>query len=126
MQEDIKAFLDKAESKIRTARLDFEGKQYDDAVSRAYYAVFNAMAAVLTIKGLAFSSHGQAIGAFNREFIKKCVFPEEFTGFIQALFEDRQASDYDPIPEINKEMAQTHIKNAETIVSAIKNFIETY
>ena len=66
----MKMMLMKARKKVATAKTNLDNDQYDDAVSRTYYAVFHAISATLLSKGLHFSSHGQTIGAFNREFIK--------------------------------------------------------
>jgi uncharacterized protein (UPF0332 family) len=120
--KEITALLNKAESKLKTARIDFDSGQYDDAVSRAYYAAFHAISAALLSKNLTFSSHGQLIGAFNREFINNGIFPEEYSSLMQQIFKDRQVSDYDPITEITEETAQKHIKTAETIINAIKSY----
>ncbi len=119
--EEIAALLNKAESKLKTAHIDFDNGRYDDSVSRAYYAVFHSMTAALLTKGMAFSSHGQVIGSFNREFIKSGSLPGDFTGFIQGLFADRQAGDYDAIAVIDKATAGDHISNAETILNAVKS-----
>jgi hypothetical protein len=94
---DIQSIVAKAEDKLKTARLDFAGGQFDDAVSRAYYAVYHMMTAALFSREQVFSSHAQTIGAFNRDFVKTGTFPKEFTRMIQGLFEDRQTGDYDVI-----------------------------
>ena len=117
----VQALMAKARSKLKTAQIDFDAGQYDDAVSRAYYAVHSAISAVLLDKGLAFSSHGQVIGAFNREFIKPGKLPKDFAAFLQELFDARQESDYDPLPEINIDSARVHLANAKAIISAIES-----
>jgi len=115
--------LEKAESKLKTANLNFSAGQYDDAVSRAYYAVFHALGACLLSKDLSFSSHSQVIGAFNREFIKKGDFPKTFSKDIQILFADRQSGDYDIITPIDSETAKKDIEIATNIVQSIKNYL---
>lgn len=65
----IKAMFSKSREKLETAQIDFDNGRHNDSVSRSYYAVFHAISAVLLSKGLHFSSHGQTIGAFNKEFI---------------------------------------------------------
>lgn len=57
--ETIAAILHKAKSKLVTSRLDFENGQFDDAVSRAYYAVYHGMTAALFSIDMVFSSHAQ-------------------------------------------------------------------
>jgi uncharacterized protein (UPF0332 family) len=120
----IAALLEKAHGKLEAARILLDAGRPDDAVSRAYYAVFNAMSALLYKHGLVFSSHGQVIGAFNREFVKTGIFPSGFSRQITGLFEDRQAGDYDPAPSITSEAAEIHLKNAAFILSLIRTQID--
>lgn len=81
----LKAMINKAQEKLEVAKVDFESGYYGDASSRAYYAVFHAISAVLAAKGFTFTSHAQTIGAFNREFIKVKISPlihtEKFKDF---------------------------------------------
>lgn len=121
---EFKLIIEKAENKLKTANLDFSAGQYDDAVSRAYYAVFHALSACLLSKGLSFSSHSQVIGAFNREFIKPGAFPKTYAKDIQILFDDRQSGDYDIITPIDKDTATIDIKKASAIVQSIKRFLD--
>jgi hypothetical protein len=57
--DEIRAMLAKAEDKMKTARLNYEGGQFDDAVSRAYYAVFHAVSAALFSRGMHYFTHSQ-------------------------------------------------------------------
>jgi len=125
MKIELCQILEKAESKLKTARIDFDNGQYDDAISRAYYAVFHAISAALLSRQLVFSSHSQVVGAFNKEFVKAGIVPKEFTAIIQRLFADRQTGDYDIIDVIDKETAAEGIRNAVTILSAIRSYLET-
>lgn len=120
---DIRAIVAKAEDKLKTARIDFANGQYDDAVSRAYYAVYHMMTAALFSRDQVYSSHAQTIGAFNRDFVKTGTFPKEFTRMIQGLFEDRQAGDYDVVWRIDQVTAQTDIAHAETICSSVEAYL---
>ena len=107
--DEISALISKSKDKLKTSRLNLEAGQYDDCVSRAYYAVFHALTAVLLDKGLVYSSHSQVIGAFNRDFVKTGVFQTALTSMIQELFDGRQTGDYDPMSDISKEDAESFI-----------------
>ncbi len=102
----IQAILKKAFEKLTTARIDFENNRFDDSVSRAYYAVFHSISAVLLSKELHYSSHSQVIGNFNKEFVKTGIFPLHFTKILQRLFEERQTGDYDFDNYITREEAE--------------------
>ena len=120
---DLSAVLKNAFEKLETARILYKNARYDDAVSRAYYAAFHAMTAALLSRDLSYSSHGQVIGAFNREFIKTGVFPKKFSSIIQALFDDRQIGDYGILVKISKRTTLEHIKKAEMMIEAIRLFV---
>src|SRR3989338_8359827 len=101
----VRMILAKARSKLKTAQIDFDNARYDDSVSRSYYAVYHAISAVLLSKGLHFSSHGQTIGAFSREFVKTKTFPAAFTKMIEKLYNERQTGDYDFESHIDEQVA---------------------
>jgi uncharacterized protein (UPF0332 family) len=123
-KNDLAALLAKASEKLETARIMYENARYDDAVSRAYYAVFHAMTAALLSIKLSYSSHGQLIGAFNREFIKTGTFPKEFASVVQTLFDDRQIGDYGILITISKSSARKNIDKAEKMITTIRLFLK--
>jgi uncharacterized protein (UPF0332 family) len=123
VKEEVALTLAKAREKLTTAKLDFEGGQFADAVSRAYYCVFHAISACLLEQGLSYSSHGQLIGAFNREILKPGLLPKDFAKDIQMLFDDRQSADYDIFSPIDVGLAQTEIMMAEKILTSIEGLL---
>ncbi|MBI4651051.1 HEPN domain-containing protein [Candidatus Desantisbacteria bacterium] len=123
--EIIKNMIIKACEKLKTGKIDFDNQRYDDSVSRAYYAVYHSISAVLVSKKLHFSSHSQTIGAFNKEFIKTKEFPESFTKIIQKLFIDRQIGDYDFDNSIDKNRAQEALNETEKIIETCKKYLIT-
>ena len=125
MTPECAALLAKADSKLKTARIDFANGRYDDAVSRAYYAAFHAMSAALLAKGLAFSSHGQVIGAFSREFLKTGVLASSFGRAVQELFADRQIGDYDVFSSIDPKTAERDVREAERLFAAVSRHLES-
>lgn len=115
--------LRKAKEKMKTARIDYDFQRYEDSISRAYYAVFHAISAVLLSKGLHYSSHSQTIGYFNKEFIKTGVFPKEFSKNIQKLFNDRQTGDYGFEIFSEPDTAKEDMEMAEKIIKACEDYV---
>ena len=117
--------IQKAFRSLETAKRDAENEDYDFASSRAYYAVFYAIEAVLLTKSLSFSKHSAVISGFNQHFIKSGIFPKEFSKMISRLFRERQIGDYDFEMSINQEGAQQDIVFAEKIVTTITNYLSS-
>ena len=119
---DQAGLIQVAERKLASARHSLAGGFYDDAASRAYYSAFHAISAALAAKGLAFSSHSQTLGAFNREFILTGEFPSVRFRDIQRLFDDRQTGDYGVLT-IDEEGAKRDIEIAATLLDACKAYL---
>ena len=100
LSDQLQLMIGKAFRSIAAAHRNIEEGDYDFASSRAYYAAFYAMEAVLLTKGLAYSKHAGVISAFNQHFIKTDIFPKEFSKLITRLFRERQTGDYDDFIEI--------------------------
>lgn len=119
----LMGMINKAVEKLESAEREFSGGHFGEVSSRAYYAVFHAISAVLASRGMAFSSHSQTLGAFNREFVKTGVFSKEATKQLQRLFEDRQIADYDWVSTIDEETAQADMEDAQSIVKACTEYL---
>src|SRR3989304_6113426 len=124
MNEEIKALLKMAADSIKGARLLFDDELYGFAVSRAYYAMFYLVSAVLMTKGLNFSKHQAVVAAFGQHFVKTGIFNHMFHQFLVEAFEQRQIGDYEPMEEITKETAQKNIDRAEEFLVAVRVYLE--
>ncbi len=123
--DNLNAIMAKAHEKLAAANRELSGGFYGEAASRAYYAVFHALSAVLATQGLSFSSHSQTLGGFNKHFVKTAIFPAETTRKLQRLFEDRQIADYDWIHTVDAETAEDDVNAASEIVKACAEYIKS-
>ena len=114
--EDIKIMITNAFEKQDLAVLIYGHGYYKDSASRLYYAVFYVLSALLFTKGLNYASHHQVIGAINREFVKTGIFPQNFKKKIEALFNSRQAGDYELKSTITKEDVDFLMVDTEEII----------
>lgn len=124
LDEILRLMLIKARRKLAAATRALEAGDWDDAASRAYYAAFHAASTVLRARGLSYSSHGQTVGAFNREFIAPGHFPAEFTRILARLFEDRQLGDYEIIHTVDGDTATRDVADATRFVDACADYLE--
>lgn len=76
LKDQLQTMIKKAQRSLAAAKRQIEEGDYDFASSRAYYAAFYVMEAILLTKELVFSKHSGVIGAFNQYFIKAAIFPK--------------------------------------------------
>lgn len=122
--EALHAMLNKAREKLAVATKDLEFGFYGDGASRAYYAAFHAITAVLAQRGMAFSSHAATLAAFNKEFVKSGLFAPDTFRRLQRLFEDRHTGDYDWSRSIDRDTAVKDVSEAEWILKAAAEHLQ--
>jgi uncharacterized protein (UPF0332 family) len=93
-------------------------------INRSYYAMFYAVLALAASKGQAISKHTHAIAFFDKEFVRKGVFPKEISRSLHFGFEDRQTRDYGEIWEIDRADIDAAFQDAKNFVDAIGNYLK--
>jgi uncharacterized protein (UPF0332 family) len=124
-RDTIKRMLNKSKRALRTAAQHIKDGDYDFASSKAYYAVFHLLQALLLVKDLTFSKHSAVIAEFNRNYIKPGIFPQEYSKNLEHLFKDRQIGDYDYMPSIDKEVAKEDLEIAESMCDKFEEYLKT-
>jgi uncharacterized protein (UPF0332 family) len=92
------------------------------AVSRAYYAMFYTVLALLATKDLGSSRHSGAISLFDREFVKPGDLPKELSRSLHMAFENRQQADYGELIELDDPMVARVIEEARTFVPGVEAY----
>jgi uncharacterized protein (UPF0332 family) len=124
LSQQLKVMMGKAKDSLEVAKQLHKQNHYNDAASKAYYAVFHSLQAALLIKGLSFSKHSAVMSAFNKEFIYGGVFAKYFYDKIMRLFHDRQIGDYEYEKYINHESSEADVGDAEAIICAIGEYLQ--
>lgn len=89
--------LEKAEEALKAAKRCLEEGWYNSAVSRAYYAVFQAARAALTCAGVdrPWWSHGGLHATFSTELVRRRkLYPPSFVHTLAETMELRHTADY--------------------------------
>jgi len=116
--------MERSNESIEAAKIMFENNMLTFSMNRIYYAMFYAVSALLLLHGITFSKHGQVKGYFNREFIKKGVFPLEMGKAYNKVFEYRQKFDYVDFSVPDGDMVIDYIENFEGFYSKINEYIQ--
>lgn len=107
MSEDLRAYLQKAERYLSTAKLLAASGYPNGAVTDSYYAFFWTVRGLLYEKGIITKRHSGLKEMFSLHYVKPEAIPKHFTQDLETLFDRRQLVDYVldgelPIEEINE------------------------
>ena len=114
--------LQTARSDLKSARILLEAGEYRGANNRAYYAIFHAINAVHAVSGKAYKRHKDAIGSFNKDYVKTEIFPREIGRKIAEAEEIRHVSDYDDFYIANREESQRQVAVAEEFLQMAEQY----
>jgi uncharacterized protein (UPF0332 family) len=120
----VKYRLEQTEEAIASAQLLFENKKLRSSINRSYYAMFYAVLALLAIAGLKASKHSGVISVFNREFVKKGIFPRDFSRWLQEAFDLRQRADYRELFAVTQDRTERVLAHAKEFLVGVRAYIE--
>lgn len=124
IKEYIKLRMKLAQDKIRVAEILLVNREYRDAVSRAYYAVYYAAKAFLLSHGEDPSSHKGVDILFHR-FSKTLGEPSIDTAKMLSLMQKaRLEADYREKVKVTQENAKGAIEMAKSFLREIKNLLK--
>ena len=87
--DDIKKLskfrFEKAYSNMAIAKSLYESGEYEVALNRTYYALFDAIRAINALDGFDSSKHSGVIAYFNHKFVKSKVFSTSTSDVIKKL-----------------------------------------
>ena len=124
ISEYVRQELKKAEQALKAAQNLLADGLYDDAVSRAYYAVFHGARAALKIKGIETVSHKGLISQFALHLVKSGEVEEEYGDILRQIKEDRETGDYEPLVTFGADEATQLVRGAGRFLARMKNWIE--
>lgn len=114
--------LQTAKENLKSAKVLLAAEEYKGTNNRAYYAIFHAVNAIHALSGMAFKRHKDAIGNFNKEYVKTEIFPRELGRKIGEAEEIRHASDYDDFYIASREEAERQVAVAEEFIQIAEKY----
>ncbi len=85
---------------------------YEDAVSRAYYAVLHAAKAALLTRDVACESHAAVRRSVGKELIQKGNLEREWAIILAQAQDDRALADYDVELAFSEKVARKRVEDA--------------
>ena len=123
-EELLKGYIKKAEKKLDAAQRFLKSEDYEDAVSRAYYAAYHVAQALLLTEGQRAETHRGIVTLFGLLFVKTGKFSRNSGKHLSNLKDDRESGDYDVFSYIDKETAETALIEAKEFLSEGKQYLE--
>ncbi len=116
--------LSLAEEDFTSAMVLLELGQYRGANNRAYYSIYHAISAVLSVEGVAFKRHKDTLAYFNKNYVATEVFARTLGKQIVRAEEVRHASDYDPFYLVSKDVTVQQIETAKKLLEGVKEYVQ--
>ncbi|EOS35074.1 HEPN domain-containing protein [Lachnospiraceae bacterium 29-91] len=114
--------LQTAKADLKSAGILLSAEEYKGANNRAYYAIFHAINAIHALNGKAYKRHKDAIGNFNKDYVKTEIFPREMGRKIGEAEEIRHASDYDDFYIASREESERQITVADEFIQLAERY----
>ena len=92
----------------------------DSSASRAYYAAFHGVTAVLAGRGMEFTKHTAVRAALHRDLIQAGLLPADLGRDYDFLLDLRETADYGGVAEASLKSATKAIEKARAILAAIE------
>ena len=120
----IDGFMQKAGKKFKVAEKLYKTGDYEDSVSRSYYAVYHAAQALLLTEGERAETHKGVVTLFGLFFVKTGKFGKNIGRYLANLKDDRENSDYEIFSYIDKETASTALKEAREFLKEARAYLQ--
>jgi hypothetical protein len=115
--------IERGEKALEAAQLLCEHGLYEDAVSRAYYAVLHLAKAALLSQDVRTSSHKGVLAMFGLHLVEKGLMKPDLAKILAKEKEERELGDYDVMIDIDQERAAERVRQAEQFITSVKAFL---
>jgi uncharacterized protein (UPF0332 family) len=116
--------MHRARKALKASEVLFDGEFYEDAVSRAYYAVLHASKAALATRHCAPKTHRGAKLSFGKLFVKNGPIEAEFARVFTEEQDCREFCDYKADFHMAENDARCRLEDAARFVARIERFLK--
>jgi len=122
-RQNLREELERAEQALRAAEALLGQGLHADSMSRAYYAAFHLVRALLVTRGVEPRSHRGALHLLNREFVRTGLLTSSHNRLLGALQRSRELADYDAAAVFSADDARQQLDDARTFHAATLEFL---
>ena len=119
----VKAHLNKALERLKVAERLFSEGYYEDAVSRAYYAMYHAAKAALAVVNVFPTTHEGVVAEFGRRLVLSGDFPKELGKSLADAKAARETYEYSARAMVDRLEAEAILSDAKVFVDKVKGYL---
>lgn len=116
-------FLDKAIRSVLASERLLDSGDAEFAASRAYYAMFYVVEALLSERGLRFRKHGGVHAAFGEHFAKSGELDPKYHRWLLEGFNKRITADYGVDASVTTDEAARMIEQAREFIQEARRYL---
>ena len=120
----VEAHMEKASKRLRVSEKLLQEGEYEDSVSRAYYAMYHAAKAALATVSVFPRTHEGLVSEFGKRFVLTGTFPKELGRALADAKAARETYEYSITAIVEKTEAESILGDARKFVAAINRFIK--
>ncbi len=121
--KEVEEYLKNSKERIESAKILMNAGKYNDAMSRVYYAFFDAATAALLSKNLTAKTHQGLIVVFGENFIKNGKITAGAGKWLARAKEAREEADYEIHKRFDRKTVENGIKAAKEFVEEIEKYL---
>lgn len=121
--KEAKGEFIRAEKSLKSADVLFHSGFYEDAISRAYYAILHSAKASLILMDINVESHKAVRRLFSQHLIRTGKIADKYAKILSTEQDERLKADYDVLYSADKEDARECVSDAREFLAAIKNYL---
>ena len=113
-----------AQQDIENARILLDNSSYRASISRAYYAIYYGVQALLDARQIASRTHRGMLKQFGQHFVQSGEFSKETARALKEIYDLRQLSDYEADAVIDKSSADRALTVSDEFVKKVCRFLQ--
>ncbi len=122
-KENIAAEWARAEGSMRSAEVLLGAGEFNDSVSRAYYAVFHAARSLLLTLGLEPTTHRGVNVLLNQHFVSRGLLDRALARVLARMQKYREEADYNRFFGFDNEGASEEVEDARKFLAVARDML---
>ena len=123
-KQNLALEIERGQASLRAAQTLLNQQLWDDAVSRAFYAAFHHIRAMLLTEGLQPTSHRGVHHLLNLHFVRSGIVSRHLAKLFAGLQGFREQADYAQAFRFDEQDARDEVNHAQEICDFVTSWLK--